>query len=82
MYLNENKSMSYRISAKVLVSIGKSMRKVRKGQGREQVEVAEEAGISTSFYARLERGEGNPTLEVLYAVVKALHVKASDILPF
>ena len=74
--------MAYRISAQVLIAIGKKMRKIRKNQGREQIEVAEEAGISGSFYARLERGEGNPTLEVLYAVVRALHSKSSDILPF
>ena len=74
--------MAYRISAKVLVIIGKNMRKIRDNQRRDQVEIAEEAGISTSFYARLERGEGNPTLEVLFAVIKALHVKSSDILPF
>jgi len=74
--------MAYRISAKVLVTIGKNMRKIRDNQKRDQVDVAEEAGISTSFYARLERGEGNPTLEVLFAVIKALHVKSSDILPF
>lgn len=58
------------------------MRKARKSQKREQIDVAEEAGISASFYARLERGMGNPTLEVLFAVIKALHVKSSDILPF
>lgn len=74
--------MAYRISAKTLVLIGKKMRKIRKGQKREQVEVAEEAGIDTSYYARIERGEANPSLEVLYAIVRALHVKSSDILPF
>ena len=58
------------------------MRKIRKNQKREQVEIAEEAGIDTSYYARVERGEANPTLEILYAIVKALHVKSSDILPF
>ena len=74
--------MAYRISAQILVAIGKNLRKARKSQGREQIEVAEEAGISNSFYARLERGEGNPTLEVLFAVIKALHIKSSDIFPF
>lgn len=74
--------MSYRISGKTLVLIGKKMRKIREIQRREQVEVAEEAGIDTSYYARIERGEANPTLERLYSVVKALHVKSSDILPF
>jgi transcriptional regulator with XRE-family HTH domain len=44
--------------------------------------VAEEAGIDPSYYARIERGEANPSLEVLNAIVKALHAKSSDILPF
>ena len=74
--------MAYRISGKMLVIIGKKMRKIREQQKRDQIEVAEEAGIDKSYYARIERGEGNPTLEVLYAVIKSLHVKSSDILPF
>lgn len=74
--------MAYRISGKTLVLIGKKMKKIRRQQRREQVEIAVEAGMDTSYYARIERGEANPTLERLYAVVKALHVKSSDILPF
>lgn len=74
--------MAYRISGKTLVQIGKRMRKIREGQKREQVTVAEEAGIDTSYYARIERGEANPTLEILYSIVKALHTKSSEILPF
>lgn len=74
--------MAYRISAKTLIGIGKNMGKARKAQNRNQVEVAEEAGIDTSYYARVERGEANPSLEVIYAIIKALHVKSSVILPF
>lgn len=74
--------MAYRISGKTLVIIGKNMRKLREKQNRNQVEVAEEAGIDTSYYARVERGEANPSLEVIYAIVKALHTKADNILPF
>ncbi len=74
--------MAYRISAKTLVGIGKNMARLRKHQNRNQVEVAEEAGIDTSYYARVERGEANPSLEVIYAIIKALHIKSSDILPF
>lgn len=74
--------MAYRISGKNLTIIGKRMRKIRDNQNRDQVVVAEEAGIDTSYYARIERGEANPTLDVLYAVIKALHCKSSDILPF
>lgn len=74
--------MAYRISAKTLIVIGKNIKRERNKQNKEQVQVAEEAGIDTSYFARIERGEGNPTLEILYAVIKALHVKSSDILPF
>ena len=74
--------MAYRISAKTLIIIGKKIRKIREQQKRDQVEVAEEAGIDTSYYARIERGEANPSLEVIYAVIKALHTKSSEILPF
>lgn len=74
--------MAYRISAKTLVGIGKNMNKIRNRQNRNQVEVAEEAGIDTSYYARVERGEANPSLEVIYAIIKALHVRSSDVLPF
>lgn len=74
--------MAYRISAKTLIVIGKNIKRERNKQKREQVQVAEEAGVDTSYFARIERGEGNPTLEILYAIVKALHAKSSDILPF
>jgi len=74
--------MAYRISGKTLVLIGKNIKKARKDQSREQIEVAEEAGIDTSYFARIERGEANPTLEVLYAIIKALRTKSSNILPF
>lgn len=74
--------MAYRISGKALVLIGKRMKKARKEHRRTQIHVAEEAGIDSSYYARIERGEANPSLEVLNAIVKALHVKSSDILSF
>jgi transcriptional regulator with XRE-family HTH domain len=74
--------MRYHISAKQLRIIGKKMRKIREERDVDQIVIAEDAGIDKSYYARLERGEANPTLEVLYAVIKALHAKSSDILPF
>jgi transcriptional regulator with XRE-family HTH domain len=74
--------MAYRISGKTLESVGKNLRNIRNKQKRDQIEVAEEAGINPSYYARVERGEANPTLEVLYAIIKALRAKSSDILPF
>lgn len=78
----DNHGMAYRISGKALVTIGRKMKSARKAGKRTQVEVADEAGIDPSYYARIERGEANPSLEVLNAIVKALHAKSSDILPF
>lgn len=74
--------MAYRISGKALVLIGKKMRKLRREQRRTQVHVADEAGIDSSYYAKVERGVANPSLEVLNSIVKALHTKSSDILSF
>lgn len=77
-----NIDMAYRISAKTLILFGKNVRKIRESQKRDQVTIADEAGIDTSYFARIERGEANPTLEVLYAIVKALHITSSKIFPF
>jgi len=77
-----NICMAYRISAKTLILFGKNVRKIRESQKRDQVAIADEAGIDTSYFARIERGEANPTLEVLYAIVKALHITSSKIFPF
>jgi transcriptional regulator with XRE-family HTH domain len=41
-----------------------------------QARVAELAGIHVNYYARMERGEENPTLEVLHKVKKVLKIKS------
>ena len=40
------------------------------------------ADLSTNHYAQIERGEANPSIETLEAILKALNVKSSKILPF
>lgn len=47
-----------------------------------QVEVADKAGIHPNYYARIERGEANPSQEKLFGITKALKVKSSKILPY
>ena len=58
------------------------MRKERENQERTQEDVSGEAGVEMSYYAKIERGEANPSLEIIYAIVKALRVHSSSILPF
>ncbi len=43
-----------------------------------QSEVAQAAGIHVNYYARIERGEENPTFEVLHKLKKVLKME-SDI---
>jgi len=61
--------------------IGKNLRKARKNLGLKQSEVAKRAGISSNYYAMIERGEENPSWKVLEELFKVLKVKSSDILP-
>lgn len=62
--------------------IGKNLKKIRKEKQLTQVELAEKAKISSNYYARIERDEENPSLEVLKDIAKALKVKSSEILDF
>jgi len=74
--------MKYRLSAKMLSTIGRNINKARKKQKRSQEEVSLDAGIETSYYARIERGEANPSLEIIYTILQALRLKSSEIFPF
>lgn len=64
------------------LSIGKSLKIIRQERNFTQAEVAKKADISVNYYARMERDEVNPSLEVFKRVVKALNAKSSDILDF
>ncbi len=74
--------MPYYFTKQIKEDIGKNITKIRKRRGLKQVEVAVDAGVNHSYYSKIERGEVNPSLEKLYAIVKALRVKSSDVLPF
>jgi transcriptional regulator with XRE-family HTH domain len=62
--------------------IGKKVKAVRESKKLTQAEVAEKAGVSVNYYARLERGEVNPSSEIIGKIAKAFGVKSSSILPF
>jgi transcriptional regulator with XRE-family HTH domain len=62
--------------------IASRIKQIRHRKSLTQVEVAKKAGISTNYYARLERGEVKPSVETLEKITRALKVKSSDVLPF
>lgn len=66
---------------RVYVDIGKRMRSLRIALRQTQAQVAEAAGIETSFYGQLERGANIPSLKTLFAIAKAIGAESADLLP-
>lgn len=62
--------------------IGKNLKKARLSTKLTQKQVADKIGVHVNYYARIERDEESPSLEVLKKLAKILKVKSSDILPF
>ncbi len=54
--------------------LGRRLRRRRQELGRTLAEVAETADISTPYLANLERGRGNPTMDVLGRIAAALEL--------
>lgn len=61
--------------------LGKKLKNVRKKKKLTQAQVAKVAEIQANYYSRIERGEENPSFEILNDIAKALKVKLSDIVP-
>ena len=74
--------MTYYFTASIRENIGNKIKKARENMGVTQVVAAVDAGINSSYYSKIERGEVNPSLEVFFRIIKALKVKSSEILPF
>lgn len=50
------------------------MRKAREAAKLTQQEVATAADVHVNFYARIERGEENPSFEKLQSIMKVLNI--------
>lgn len=61
--------------------LGEKIRIAREKANLTQEEVAKEAGMKGNYFAKIERGEINTTVQKLYKIIKALNVEASDIFP-
>ena len=56
----------------VLVKGGARLRAIRKERGYTQERLAELTKLSTRHIAGIEKGEANPSFEVLYTIITAL----------
>ena len=59
--------------------LGHKLRNATEKARLTQAEVAVAAGIHVNYYARIERGESNPSLEKLQNVKKVLKIKSLDL---
>jgi transcriptional regulator with XRE-family HTH domain len=60
-------------------TIGQRLRARRVALGRTLAEVAEQSGLSLPYVSNLERGRGNPTLDALQALARALDVPLASL---
>ncbi len=56
------------------------LKKLREARGMTQVALAEKAGLSREYLARLETARQDPTLKTLEKLAKALKVKVGELL--
>ncbi len=57
------------------------IRQLRRERGLSQAKLAVKAGMDPATLNRLERGKGNPNLQTLERVAKALDVEVADLFP-
>ena len=62
--------------------VAKRLKALRNDRHLTQADTAEKAKMSTNYYAKIERGEVRPSVDIYERLAKALKVTASDIFPF
>lgn len=67
---------------KLLSQISENLSRIRKEQRYTQREIAELAGLNSNYYAKVERGDGMPSLKTIHKLAKALKVTATEIVGF
>jgi len=73
-YMSGNDAITQRVA--------KKLKEIRLDRGLRQFDVAEKAKIHPQYYAKIERAEVRPSIDMYERLAKALKVKASDIFPF
>jgi transcriptional regulator with XRE-family HTH domain len=59
--------------------LGDKLRLARETAKMTQQEVATAAGVHVNFYARVERGEENPSFDKLRNIMKVLKIESLDL---
>jgi len=59
--------------------LGNRLKQARQKAKFTQAQTSEISGLNANYYARIERGEENPSFEKLSKIMKALGIKSLDI---
>jgi transcriptional regulator with XRE-family HTH domain len=65
---------------KIRKELGEKLRRIRSAANLTQLDVANKSGMHVNYYARIERGEENPSFEKLQSIMKVLNIKSLDLL--
>lgn len=69
-------------SNKIHKAFGRQLRQIRKLRNLTQETLGEKAGISYKYVGEMERGEVNPSLDILVRLSQVLQVSPNELLPF
>jgi transcriptional regulator with XRE-family HTH domain len=74
--------MSRGARANIRLLFGRRVRALRRLRGLTQEELGERSDVSGKLVGQIERGDGNPTLEVIAGLAGALSVEPAALLQF
>lgn len=63
-----------------LLLVGRRIRAIRESKGLSQEKLADKAGMAHNYMGKIERGETNPSLKILFSVADGLGLSISDLL--
>jgi len=66
----------------LLIKLGERIRSLRKARNLSQEELAEKANLHFTYVGRIERGEANFSIGVLYRIAAALGVNIDNFFSF
>lgn len=64
------------------IEFGEKLKQAREKKGMSQAQVANLVETHPNYYARIERGNANPSLDILLKIAKVLDIKSSSMLTF
>jgi transcriptional regulator with XRE-family HTH domain len=60
--------------------LGRTVRKLREGEGLSQMKLAERAGLAHNFVGEVERGKKLASLDTIVRIAKALGISGAQLL--